>query len=788
MVPAAAVFLLGVACGRFFANFGGMLLAAAGAAWVMWMAAEWRRRRTLAHGALAGLLLLAGAGLWVMNQAQVERRHVALFAQTAEETPAALRATVLAVSEAQAAHGNGYWIAQAGQVWTEAGWIDAAGVVMVQSPLGVPLVPGMRVEVYGWLARPAGALNPGAIDPQAALAADRVFAQLRVPRESGVVVLDAAGAKGPPMLARMRVYLRGKLLAHLIQEDVPAAHALTALLLGYRDPAIADVAQSFADAGVAHLLAISGSHIVFFTGLVWGVLRFIPLRPRWREVLIAAVVGVYVLATPCGPPIVRAAAALAMVALARLLGRPRAYLNMLAAAAVVVVILRPMDLFNAGFQLSFATTAGLILFSTRVHGALFGRRLALLALAAELSRSRWARWRRRAARGLAALLTANLIGSLTAVPLVAYHFGQANLWAALAGLAAMPIVFGAMAVAAVQLLLELAGMGAILSPLAALIGRAMIWLIDVLARLPGAALPLRPPPVWLVACLYGAMVLWALRRRLGVSRALVMNASIAGAALVAGWYALSVPAGHARLTVLGAGNGCCMVLRTPRGELWCIDAGEAQGSSVIRQALVPALRLEGARRLDGQMVTALDSLHGQQAGAALETCRPAQVWVSEAWWDVHEQTLAGWNVAVAAGRRAVPVKTLRAGDVLALDGCRVSVLWPPAGGDNLGRRDLILLCEIAGRRVLIADPASAGALALLPAVRCDAVVFTGPQRGAGDADARKAIADDGALCVIWCGRGPWAAGKAAEGEWNTQDGAVALEFDGDGVHVARVVK
>jgi competence protein ComEC len=363
-----------------------------------------------------------------------------------------------------------------------------------------------------------------------------------------------------------------------------------------------------------------------------------------------------------------------------------------------------------------------------------------------------------------------------------------NLWAALAGLAAMPIVFGAMAVAAVQLLLELAGAGALLSPLAALVGRAMIWLVDLLARLPGAALPLRPPPVWLVACLYGAMLLWALRRQWGASRALVVNAFVAAAALAAGWYALGVPAGHARLSVLSVGNGCCMVLRTPRGELWCIDAGEAQGSSVVRQALLPALRREGTRRLDGQMVTALDAPHGQQAGAALDACRPAQVWVSGAWWDVHEQTLAGWNLAAAAGRRAVPVKTLCAGDTLAMNGCRVSVLWPPAAADNLGRRDLILLCEMAGRSVLIADPASAGALALLPAIRCDAVVFTGPHRGAGDADVRKTIAGEGMPCIIWCGRGPWAAAKSAGGEWNTEDGAVALEFGGDGVRVARAVK
>jgi len=788
LVPAAGLFLLGVACGRLGTDCGSAVLAAAVAAWLVWLAAELGRRRALAHGALAALLLLVGAGLWVMNQEQVERQHVARFVPADGESAAALRATVLAVSDAQAAYGNRYWIVQARQIWTEGGWASAAGDVMVQSAPGMPPQPGTQVELYGWLSRPAGALNPGAIDPRAALGADRVFVQMRVPRASGVAVLDASAARGMPLLARMRAYLRGKLVAHLIQEDVPAAQTLTALLLGQRDPAIADVSQSFADAGVAHLLAISGSHIVFFTGLVWALLRFVPLRPRWREVLIAAVVGAYVLATPCGPPIMRAAAALALVVLARLLGRPRAYLNMLAAAAVAVVILRPMDLFNAGFQLSFVTTAGLILFSQRVHAALFGRWLARLALVSELARSRWPRWRLRTARVSAAVLTANLIGAATAAPLVAYHFGQVNVWAALAGLLALPIVSAAMVVAAAQLLLELAGAGALLSPLAALVGRAMIWLVGLLAQLPGAALPLRAPPVWLIACLYAAIMLWAMRRRLGVSRALVANAFVAAMTLVAGWYALSIPTGQAHLAVLSAGDGCCMVLRTPGGDLWCLDAGAAQGTSVLRQALVPALRRAGSRRLEGQILTALDAAHAGSAGAALDMCRPAQLCVSAPAWETHEQTLAGWQLAAAAKDHGLAVNTLRAGDILALGGCRVSVLWPPAGENGIGRSDLILLCEIEGRRVLLADPAAAGALALLPAVRCDAVVFTGPQRGAADAAARQALAHGGMPAIIWCGRGPWAPKKSAAGEWNTADGAVALDFAENGVHVARAVE
>ncbi len=165
------------------------------------------------------------------------------------------------------------------------------------------------------------------------------------------------------------------------------------LLLGHRDPAFDEVSWPFSDAGIAHLLAISGTHIVFFTGLVWALRRYVPLRPRWREILIAAIVLLYVLATPCGPPIIRAAAVLLMVVLARLLGRPRHYLNMLAGRGHHRRPLRPMDIVpTPAFNLPLSLPPHSSIFSTRIHAALFehappGTRE---ALAADLSQSRWA--------------------------------------------------------------------------------------------------------------------------------------------------------------------------------------------------------------------------------------------------------------------------------------------------------------------------------------------------------------------------------------------------------------
>lgn len=783
LVPAAALFLTGAACAPLIPRAGAWVAGLACTAWLFWLVCETQHFRRAAHFALAVTLLAVGTSTWLLNQRHIAADHLVRFTPTATPAIAAIRATVLTPPASDADHTNRQFLAQATALQTAAGWLPVSGDVLVQAPPVDHLSPGTQLELYGWLSRPQPAMNPGGFDDRARLAADRVFVQFRVPRDSGILLLSYAAPRELPWLPRLRAYLRGQLLEHLLPQDAPAAQALTALLLGHHDPAIADVSQAFSDAGIAHLLAISGAHIVFVSAMVWAVLRFLPIRPRWRELLIAAIVGIYILATPCGPPILRAGIGLAMVLLGRFLGRPHQYLNMLAAAAILIVLLRPTDLFTPGFELTFACTAGLIIFSRRVHAALFARRLERLALVAALARTRLARWRYRLARLLAGALTANLIGALTALPLVALHFGQVNLWAAFAGLLAVPVVCLAMLLVALQLLLELVGIGALLSLPAALAGRLLITLVTALAAIPGAAVSVRPPPAWLVLLAYALLIFWAARRRLGLSRATIVNASVALAVLTTASYALTAPVNRAQLTAFDAGNSSSLLLRTPDGQLWSIDTGADSGISFTSQTLSPALRLQGTRRLDGQLLTALDAAHARQAADTLTQFHPRQVLVSQPAWVHRQETLAAWQLASATQSANAPVLQLCAGQTYNMGNTRLHILWPPSNSAPTDDPALILLWEIQGHRLLLLDPASAGTLARLAPVSCDLVIFLGPQRGRADADTRRLL--PGSPLLIWTGRGPWSPPACPPGEWNTQDGALTLDLSLGKIQITR---
>ncbi len=803
LVAAAGLLLLGMAVGRAGVLEARWLVLGACGLWMAWLIAEWIGWRKVAGGCLAGVIFLAGAGLWMLNQAYGEQMHVARFAAGTEgggsaEAAVSLRMRVLVPPDSAGMGGDqseGLWLGRVQEIFTDRGWLPAAGDLLVHWRGGgrSELQRGELTEVYGWLSRPPAALNPGGIDRQQMLAADRIFAEVRVPRPGGVVVLDQENTAAEPWLPRLRLFLRAKLLENIVQQDVPAAYTITALLLGTRDPAIADISQAFADAGVAHLLAISGTHILLFAALAWGLLRLIPMRPRWREFTLTLAVIAYVLATPCGPPILRAAVALVMVLLARLAGRPREYLNTLAAAAIVIVLLRPADIASAGFQLSFIATAGLILFAPRLYHAVFVRWLEREELVAELANTSWTRRRITLYRWACGLLVGNLIGAATAAPLVALHFGQINLWSVATGIIALPFVGVAMVAGALQLIAGLfwSAAAAAISPATVAAGQAMIWVVEHLAKLPGAAVAVRAAADLAAGGnLYSSVALGSAKAVRHLSR-------------------------HDRKHVRGDGRRYRRMVRMDRTRepsapdragcrrQQCPSPANTRRRPVRHRrrraarrqhpiapyARSAPARYPPARRSSADRSGRSSRLRSRRSGRCLSPRRHRRLSgkLGKARPNPRRRgprtsrQNGGHSRTHAASRSGNHIKITRSYNNPAF---QIKIVWPFPNGALSSRRDLILLVTYAHRQILIADPAAADALALVmraqPQLRCDAIVFLGTERGAGDEPLRQIIGPLGAPTIIWSGRGPWAEKRESPGEFNTANGAVELTIDSTG--------
>lgn len=145
---------------------------------------------------------------------------------------------------------------------------------------------------------------------------------------------------------------------------------LSATLLGDRTDTPDQLIQDFRSLGLAHILSISGFHV----GIIAGFLSFLffPLRalrrrgPLWQAVLALAGVWFYVFVTGNQPAAVRAGIMFSLLILGRMSGRGVAPVNSLCWAAIIILLINPFWLFEAGFLLSFSAVAGILLLAPKL--------------------------------------------------------------------------------------------------------------------------------------------------------------------------------------------------------------------------------------------------------------------------------------------------------------------------------------------------------------------------------------------------------------------------------------
>lgn len=142
-----------------------------------------------------------------------------------------------------------------------------------------------------------------------------------------------------------------------------------AILTGQRRALDVDDRITFTNAGLAHILAVSGLHIGLLAVIIlWLLLPLNAIKSRrLRYPLTALLLWGFAFMTGLGTPVVRAAIMTTFLCLGHYWERKNSSLNALCGAALVILAFAPEELFSAGFQLSFTCVAAIILFSNRLN-------------------------------------------------------------------------------------------------------------------------------------------------------------------------------------------------------------------------------------------------------------------------------------------------------------------------------------------------------------------------------------------------------------------------------------
>lgn len=160
--------------------------------------------------------------------------------------------------------------------------------------------------------------------------------------------------------------LRMKTLHRMQHGPLEHRHAgvAEAMTLGWRGDLEPDLYSQFRDAGIMHLLCVSGLHVGLLAAMVGWLLLWLGEERRGRiirgSLQLVALWG-FALLTGWAPATVRAALMFSLFVVSHMMGRRTDSLNLLALAAIVMLAADPQLLFDTGWQLSFSAVAGILL-------------------------------------------------------------------------------------------------------------------------------------------------------------------------------------------------------------------------------------------------------------------------------------------------------------------------------------------------------------------------------------------------------------------------------------------
>jgi len=376
-------------------------------------------------------------------------------------------------------------------------WPDGQFRLVVPSELA-DLAPGDHLIIEARLQPPLPQLLPGGFDFTA-----HAMAQGYV--GTGFVREIHQHERGRARLfAGFRHRLQQKIYSAI--EPVEASVA-SALLVGLRGGIEPGLRETFRASGLAHLLAISGLHMVLFCGGVLVVVRAgLALMPVWSSrfpsLKIAAATALPIGALylfMAGAPVsaVRAFGMMCLMILGLLISRRGITLHHVAVVAMIILAVHPQSLFEPAFQMSFAAVFALV-----------GGWMHLQRYSISPPRTGWIRLVTRPLWYVAGVMVASILASGASAPFVLHHFGVTTAWSILGNVLGMPLMaFVIMPAGALALLLAPTGLEVL--PLRVM-WQGIEALVDI-ARftegLPLSRISITPTPGMVLVLFTAAMVL-----------------------------------------------------------------------------------------------------------------------------------------------------------------------------------------------------------------------------------------------------------------------------------------
>lgn len=390
--------------------------------------------------------------------------------------------------------------------------------------------------------------------------------------------------------ARLRREIQN-ILNSCFPEDVSAF--TQALLLGDSTELSYETETSFRLSGIRHIIAVSGLHV----SILYGLLSTITLKRRYLTALVGLpLLLLFAAVAGFTPSVVRACIMVALMMASMALNREYDPPTALGFATVLMLLINPLTITSAGFQLSVASVGGIFLFQAPIQNWLmkfFGQ---------------WRGIFRKLGSGIASSVAVSLSATILTTPLSAYYFGAVSIVSVLTNLLTLWVIsfifYGIIFVCLLNLFWTSGA--AMLAWLVSWPIRFVLTVSKLLAGLPLSAVYTRSPYItaWLVF-LYILLLVFLVSRKkrpaiLGCCAVLALCI-----ALLAG--CVEPLLDECRVTVMDVGQGQSILLQS-EGHTYLVDCGgdrDDETADIVAETLL----CQGIDHLDGIIITHYDLDH-----------------------------------------------------------------------------------------------------------------------------------------------------------------------------------
>ncbi|MHC4220850.1 MAG: DNA internalization-related competence protein ComEC/Rec2 [Planctomycetota bacterium] len=686
---------------------------------------------------------------------------------------------------------------EAHQVKTTSSWADVSGIVRMQiSENLLDLQPGDHIQAHCRLDRFKPPGNPGQFNVADYMARRNVYIAASVNSREAIEVLQSRSLT--TVFKRTKAKLRQlatSALADNVEANSPTKGLLEALLLGYRGNVESETYTAFQKTGLLHFISLSGLHLGILIGMVWWFCRMLGLTKPARAAVCIVVLAVFLMVVPPRPPTLRAAVMCLMLCVSNFFRRYSSPYNTLSLAAIILLLIRPTQLFEAGWQLSFACVLGIIFFTDRIE----------FFIKDHITNWQWSkkilkiRLLFKIVLISVSLFSVSLAAWLGSAGILLYHFYTITPLAYIWTIIVFPLIALILAIGFLKVLLAflIPSVAALLAVATTYLCQLLIWIVKFIADFGVSQILIGNVPALLIIFYYLAIAFVAVAyfKKPIVKKIICASMFLAIIASVGTIKWQRTYRDDLLLSCLDVGHGQAVLVQLPGRANLLFDAGSLHNSNVGQRIVLPYLNYIGASQIDAVVISHEDVDHINGIPEIAADGRVKAVYANEFFFNKADKWDTAEFLQNSLSQKNILLQTLP--DELNLtDKATVRTIWPDKQShvaEHLGDNDrsTVTLIEFAQRTILICsdieDIAQQKILELFGDIKADIVIM--PHHGSIktlDPGFLKAL--DPEILLVSCNQTQYERQKAEFKTYKTRslhtakDGAIIFSIDKNGLN------